>query len=210
MAWILSIASSHLAAEKTAPAGSRGRSRRNTHRARCFGDGGVGRLGRTATGSPRETVRPLGGGVEGYVGWSTLQIATVLVSRRSTPELAFSRSFREVLTFLRHLRSARSSYAREHQLGWSYARCRIQKLPNSRLQIAQRSTYRPSLRRDKRGVSKWCCACAPLSAALQFFCLFIFCNGQAGNCQCSFYEWQIRIFWHIDRCGSSRCVRDEP
>jgi hypothetical protein len=50
---------------KTAPAGSRGRSRRNTHRARCFGDGGVGRLGRTATGSPPETVHPLGGGVEG-------------------------------------------------------------------------------------------------------------------------------------------------
>lgn len=142
---ILSIASSHLAAEKTAPAGSRGRSSRTTHRARRFGDGGVGRLGRTATGSPRETVRPSGGGVEEYVGRSTLQIATVLVSRRSTPELAFSRSFREVLTILRHLRAARSSYAREHQLGWSYARCRIQKLPNSRLQIAQRSTYRPSL-----------------------------------------------------------------
>ena len=52
---------------KTAPAGSRGRSRRNTHRARCFGDGDVGRLGRTATGSPPETVRPLGGGVEEYV-----------------------------------------------------------------------------------------------------------------------------------------------
>jgi hypothetical protein len=50
---------------KTAPAGSRGRSRRNTHRARCFGDGGVGRLGRTATGSPPEKVHPLEGGVEG-------------------------------------------------------------------------------------------------------------------------------------------------
>ena len=55
------------------------------------GTGGVGRLGRTATGSPsRKRCALSGGGVEEYVGRSTLQIATVLVSRRSTPELAFS------------------------------------------------------------------------------------------------------------------------
>lgn len=56
-------------------------------------------------------MRPSGGGVEEYVGRSTLQIATVLVSRRSTPELAFGRSFREVLTILRqrHVRAMREN-----------------------------------------------------------------------------------------------------
>jgi hypothetical protein len=60
------------------------------HRARCFGDGGVGRLGRTATGSPPETVRPLGGGVERDVmcqhykwGWDAVPIVARWASREA-------------------------------------------------------------------------------------------------------------------------------